>query len=156
MREAPDGGARYDRKMRFLTGFARQVDASRRRALAAGRDYLLMGDFNIAHAPLDVVNWKRQHRSEGFLPEERAWLDTLIRPRRLHDVVRRLHPDTQGPYSWWSWLGESFTKDTGWRIDLHLATPRLARTALTGGTDRDAARDARVSDHAPVTVDYDV
>ncbi len=156
MREAPDGGARYDRKMRFLTGFARQVDASRRRALAAGRDYLLMGDFNIAHAPLDVVNWKRQHRSEGFLPEERAWLDTLIRPRRLHEVVRRLHPDTQGPYSWWSWLGESFTKDTGWRIDLHLATPRLARTALTGGTDRDAARDARVSDHAPVTVDYDV
>ena len=26
MREAPDGGARYDRKMRFLTGFAQAIE----------------------------------------------------------------------------------------------------------------------------------
>jgi exodeoxyribonuclease-3 len=96
MREAPDGGARYDRKMRFLTGFARQVDASRRRALAAGRDYLLMGDFNIAHARSTSSTGSASTAARAS-SRERAWLDTLIRPRRLHDVVRRLHPDTQGP-----------------------------------------------------------
>ena len=131
MREAPDGGARYERKMRFLAGFARQVTAARRQARAAGREFLLLGDLNIAHEPLDVVNWRRQVRNEGFLPEEREWFGALVGPRRLVDVVRRLHPDTQGPYSWWSWLGESFTNDTGWRIDYHLATPRLARAAIT-------------------------
>lgn len=156
MREAPDGGARYARKMRFMAGFARQVTASRRAALARGREFLLMGDLNIAHGPLDVVNWRRQHRSEGFLPEERAWLDELIGPRRLVDVVRALNPGVQGPYSWWSWLGSTFDNDTGWRIDYHLATPRLARLAVAGGTDREAHRDARMSDHAPVTVDYAV
>ena len=155
MREAPDGGARYDRKMRFMRGFARQVTASRRAAKANGRELLVMGDFNIAHTPLDVVNWRRQHRNEGFLPEERAWLDEVIGPRRLVDVVRRLHPETQGPYSWWSWLGNSFTNDTGWRIDYHLATPGLARSAVAAWTDREPDRDSRLSDHAAVLVDYD-
>lgn len=156
MREAPDGGARYERKMRFLAGFARQVTAARRQARAAGREFLLLGDLNIAHEPLDVVNWRRQVRNEGFLPEEREWFGALVGPRRLVDVVRRLHPDTQGPYSWWSWLGESFTNDTGWRIDYHLATPRLARAAVRATTDREASRDARLSDHAAVVVDYDL
>ena len=72
------------------------------------------------------------------------------------DVVRRLHPGVQGPYSWWSWLGESFTNDTGWRIDYHLATPRLARAAVRATTDREPSRDARLSDHAAVVVDYDL
>ena len=68
--------------------------------------------------------------------------------------MRRVHPGVQGPYSWWSWLGESFTNDTGWRIDLHLATPTLARSAVAAVVDREPSRDARLSDHAAVVVDY--
>ncbi len=153
-REAPDGGARYQRKMRFLAGFARQVRRTRLQAQRRGRDFLLMGDLNIAHGPLDVVNWKRQSKTEGFLPEEREWLDELIGPRRLVDVVRQVNPVVQGPYSWWSWLPGRFEADAGWRIDLHLATPRLARTAVSGGTDRGPDAASRMSDHAPVVVDY--
>ena len=41
---------------------------------------------------------------------------------RWVDVVRRLHPDRPGPYSWWSWRGKAFDNDAGWRIDYHLAT----------------------------------
>ena len=71
------------------------------------------------------------------------------------DVVRRLHPDEDGPYSWWSWMGQSFANDSGWRIDYHLATPKLAKAAISGGTDREASYEERLSDHAPVVVDYD-
>lgn len=154
MREAPDGGAHYERKMRFLAGFSRQLTSARRAARAGGREFLLLGDLNVAHSPLDVVSWRRQVRAVGFLPEEREWFGSLLGPRRLVDVVRRLHPDTQGPYSWWSWLGDSFANDTGWRIDYHLATPALARSAVAARTDREPSRDARLSDHAPVVVDY--
>jgi exodeoxyribonuclease-3 len=154
MREAPDGGARYERKMAFLKGFRREVDRSRWAAKAAGREFLLMGDLNIAHTELDVHHWRRQVRNEGFLPEERAWLDDLLGPRRLLDVVRQVHPGVQGPYSWWSWLGGSFANDTGWRIDSHLATPRLARSAVSAVVDREPSRDERLSDHAAVVVDY--
>lgn len=156
MRGEPDGGARYLRKMRFLNGIRRQLEENRRLARRRDREFLLMGDLNVAHGPLDVHHWRRQVRSEGFLPTERAWLDEVIGPRRLVDVVRQLHPDVQGPYSWWSWLGNSFANDSGWRIDYHLATPRLARTALAADTDREPSRDERRSDHAAVVVDYDV
>jgi exodeoxyribonuclease-3 len=156
MREAPDGGARYERKMRFLAAFARQLTRSRRDARSRGREFLLMGDLNIAHTRHDLRNWRRSNQIEGFLPEEREWFGALLTPRTLVDVVRRLHPDTDGPYSWWSWMGQAFTNDIGWRIDYHLATPRLARTAVAAGTDREPAADRRMSDHAPVVVDYDL
>src|SRR5699024_4688936 len=81
------------------------------------------------------------------LPEERAWLGEQLTPRTLVDVVRSLHPDEDGPYSWWSWLGQSFAKDAGWRIDYHLATPRLARTAVRAHVDREHGG-VRLSDHA--------
>ena len=157
MREAPDGGARYERKMRFLDAFARQLARTRRAARTRGRALLLLGDLNIAHTRFDVRNWRRAGRMEGYLPEERDWLDGLLGPRTLVDVVRRLHPDTEGPYSWWSWLGRAFIEDTGWRIDYHLATPGLARTAVRAVTDRDPGPgEQRISDHAPVVVDYDL
>jgi exodeoxyribonuclease-3 len=156
MREAPDGGARYERKMGFLKGFARHLERSRRAARRNGREFLLLGDLNVAHTELDVHHWRRQVRNEGFLPEEREWLAGLLGPRRLVDVVRQLNPGTQGPYSWWSWLGGAFANDTGWRIDHHLATPALARTATVMQTDREPSREVRLSDHAAVVVDYAV
>ncbi|MFC7447472.1 exodeoxyribonuclease III [Rhodococcus daqingensis] len=156
MREAPDGGARYARKMRFLDGFARQLARSRRDARSNGRELLLMGDLNIAHTRHDVRNWRRSNQVEGYLPEEREWFGSILSPRTLVDVVRSRNPDADGPYSWWSWLGQSFANDTGWRIDYHLATPGLARAAGAAGTDREPAADRRMSDHAPVVVDYEL
>ncbi|GAB3135107.1 exodeoxyribonuclease III [Tsukamurella serpentis] len=156
MREQPDGGAKHARKMRFLDGFARELDRNRRAALAAGREFLLLGDLNLAHLPHDVTNWRAARKMEGFLPEERQWLDSQLGPRRLVDVVRALHGDRPGPLSWWSWAGESFTKDVGWRIDHHLATPRLARTARSVTVDKEASPEHRLSDHAPVVVEYDL
>lgn len=154
MREEPDGGARYDRKMRFMAAFARYLSRTRRAAAANGRDFLLMGDLNIAHTELDLAAWRRNQQNDGFLPEEREWLGRQLSPRTLIDVVRRLHPGEDGPYSWWSWLGQSFANDAGWRLDYHLATPRLARTAVRTEVDR-AFRGERLSDHSPVVVDYD-
>lgn len=156
MREAPDGGAKYARKMRFLAGFARHLSRARRAAAARGRHYVVVGDFNIAHTKLDLRNWRSNQKSEGFLPEERAWFDEQLSSRTLVDVVRRLHPDVEGPYSWWSWMGQSFAKDVGWRIDYQLASPALARLAVAARVDREDDPQARVSDHAPVVVDYDL
>lgn len=146
--------ARHDRKFAFLAGFARQLGRSRRAAAARGREYLVLGDFNIAHTRQDLRNWRGNQTCAGFLPAERDWFSSILSPRTLTDVVRRLHPETDGPYSWWTWRGQAFAADTGWRIDYHLASPRLARSAVAGGTDKDASAEARISDHAPVWVDY--
>lgn len=156
---APDGDeaaqAKYHHKMRFLATFARVLTASRRRAQREGREFIVMGDFNVAHAEADLKNFKSNRKSEGFLPEEREWFSTILGARTLHDVVRELHPEQSGPYSWWSWRGQSFVNDVGWRIDYHLASPRLAAAAITGGSHRAASYEGRMSDHCPVVVDYD-
>lgn len=155
-REPPDGGAKHLRKMRFLTGLAKQLGRSRRAARARGREFLVMGDANVAHQNFDVANWRGNQKSEGFLPVERAWMDETLTPRSFVDVVRARRGEVPGPYSWWSWRGAAFTNDVGWRIDYHWATPALARAATADATDRDPSADSRISDHCPVVVDYDV
>ncbi len=147
---------KYQRKMRFLASFGRYLTKARRVALRSGREFLVMGDFNIAHTELDLKNWRANRNSEGFLPQERAWVSSQLTPRTLVDVVRRLHPGQPGPFAWWSWRGQSFAADIGWRIDYQWATPRLAAAAVAGTTDRDESYEARMSDHAPVVVDYAV
>lgn len=156
--DAPDEKvlARYQAKMDFLAGFTKQLDRARRAAARVGREFLVMGDFNIAHTKLDVRNWRSNQKTSGFLPEEREWLSTVINPRTLVDVTRQLHPDVEGPYSWWSWRGQAFNKDTGWRIDYHLASPGLAKQAVSSTVDREASFEERISDHAPVVVDYEL
>ncbi|MDN5571340.1 MAG: exodeoxyribonuclease III [Propionibacteriaceae bacterium] len=146
--------AKYRRKLSFMASFRAHLTRARRAATASGREFLVMGDFNIAHTRADVRNWRGNQRSEGFLPSEREWFGSLLGPRTLHDVVRRLHPDVEGPYSWWRWGDGPFAKDVGWRIDYQLATPGLAVRAASAWVDREPSPEQRVSDHAPVVVDY--
>lgn len=159
----PKGGTPYEdeaslakmqRKFRFLRSFGRHLTATRREAQKEGREFVVMGDWNIAPSRFDLKNWRTNQKSEGFLPEERAWIASVQSPRTLVDVVRGHVGDEAGPYSWWSWRGKAFDNDAGWRIDYQLATPALARSAAAAGTDRDESYDARISDHAPVVVDY--
>ncbi len=146
--------ARYRRKMRFLASFRGYLTRARRLAANSGREFLVMGDFNIAHTRLDLTNWRTSQRAAGFLPEERAWFDSILSPRTLVDVVRRQHPEVAGPNSWWMWREPAFAADTGWRIDYQLTSPALARTVVGAGTDREASYAERISDHAPVVVGY--
>ena len=71
---------------------------------ASGRDAVVCGDWNVAHTEADIKNWKGNVKKSGFLPSERQWLSDLLASGWV-DVVRVLHPDVAGPYSWWSWRG---------------------------------------------------
>ncbi|GAB20203.1 putative exodeoxyribonuclease [Gordonia effusa NBRC 100432] len=155
MREQPDGGAKYARKKRFFAAFARELDRNRLSALHSGREFLLVGDLNVAHTQYDVTNWRPARKMDGFLPEDRAWFDSLLGKRRMVDVVRRIYGDRPGPLTWWSWAGQSFAKDVGWRVDHQLATPALAARASAVWVDKEDAPDLRLSDHAPLMVRYE-
>ncbi|MEU6402990.1 exodeoxyribonuclease III [Streptomyces sp. NPDC046985] len=151
------GTERQEEKSRFMGEFAAYLKQLRERAAADGREVLVCGDWNIAHQQADLRNWRGNAKNSGFLPEERAWLSAVLAPGDggYVDVVRALHPDVEGPYSWWSYRGRAFDNDSGWRIDYHMATPGLAAKAVKGVVERAAAHAERWSDHAPVTVVYD-
>ena len=119
-------------------------------ALRAEREFILLGDINIAHHPIDLKNWRGNQKNSGFLPEERAWMTRLLADGGLVDVFRLLNPNPD-QYTWWSNRGQAWAKNVGWRIDYHLATPGLAATA-----QRESIYLARrFSDHAPLVIDYD-
>lgn len=146
----PTGEAETDRQLekeRFMATIAARM------AELHGRDAVLCGDWNIAHTENDIKNWKGNLKKAGFLPSERAWLTELLGTGWV-DVVRVLHPDVAGPYSWWSWRGKAFDNDAGWRIDYHLASPTLAGRAASARVDRAELYALRWSDHSPVTVSY--
>ena len=97
--------------------------------IAAGGFAVVVGDLNVGHTELDIKNWKGNLKNAGFLPEERAYFDTFMNAQGWVDIGRAAHPGEPGPYTWWSYRGKAFDTDAGWRIDYHLATPKLATKA---------------------------
>ncbi|MBL3667562.1 exodeoxyribonuclease III [Streptomyces sp. M2CJ-2] len=151
------GTERQDEKLRFMGEFLAYLKGLRERAAVDGREVVVCGDWNIAHQQADLKNWRGNTKNSGFLPEEREWLSRVLDPAEggYVDVVRTLHPDVDGPYSWWSYRGRAFDNDAGWRIDYHVATSGLAERAVKAYVERAATHAERWSDHAPVTVVYD-
>ncbi|MEJ5944447.1 exodeoxyribonuclease III [Pseudokineococcus basanitobsidens] len=151
------GTPKQDDKTAFLAAMT-----TRMAALAAddGALAVVTGDLNVGHRELDIRNWKGNQKKAGFLPEERAVLDRWLRAPGdgdglgWGDVARRLAGEVDGPYSWWSWRGQAFDRDTGWRIDYQLATPALAAAARSCEVDRASTYAERWSDHAPVVASY--
>lgn len=141
------GTDRQLEKERFMAALAHRMST------LTDRDAVVCGDWNIAHTENDIKNWKGNIKKSGFLAAERQWLTELLGSGWV-DVVRVLHPDVAGPYSWWSWRGRAFDNDAGWRIDYQLATRGLAARASAARVERAAAYALRWSDHAPVTVEY--
>ncbi|WP_022884876.1 exodeoxyribonuclease III [Glaciibacter superstes] len=126
---------------------------------------VVLGDLNVGHRKFDIKNWRGNVKRAGFLPEERAYFDRILGAEDDEaynagaglgwvDVGRKWAGEVDGPYTWWSWRGQAFDNDTGWRIDYQLASPALAASVTNYAVDRAAAYDQRWSDHTPVVVDY--
>lgn len=129
---------------------------------AALRDYVaaelvrypklvLLGDFNIAPADIDVHDPKRWREKILCSTPERAWLAALT-DLGLCDAVRTLHPETPH-YSWWDYRLNAFERGWGLRIDLVLVSPELSGCLKDGGCDTVPRGWERPSDHAPVWVE---
>ncbi|KAA0181540.1 exodeoxyribonuclease III [Cupriavidus gilardii] len=145
----PSGSSSEERqlaKYRFMEAFLPHLLQLK----ASGRAIVLCGDVNIAHKEIDIKNWKGNLKNSGFLPEERAWIGELFDVHGYVDVFRKLDPRPE-QYTWWSNRGQAYAKNVGWRIDYHLATPKIADTAKACSI----YKDEKFSDHAPLSIDYD-
>jgi exodeoxyribonuclease-3 len=146
----PSGSAgphRQASKFRFLNVFLPHLVNLRKRQK---KEIVLCGDWNIAHQPIDLKNWRSNQKNSGFLPEEREWLSRVFDEIGFVDVFRRIDPRPE-QYTWWSNRGASWAKNVGWRIDYQIATPGIAAKAIAAAI----YKRRRFSDHAPLIVDYD-
>lgn len=138
---------RQARKLRFMRRLMKHL-----KTLGAdGRSYVVCGDWNLAHKPIDLRNWRANRNHSGFTEPERRWLDRLFGPVGFADAFRAVDPRPD-QYTWWSNRGQAWAKNVGWRLDLQVTTPDLAEAARAVSI----YKRKRFSDHAPLTIDYDM
>lgn len=115
-----------------------------------GRDYIICGDWNIAHKEIDLKNWRANRKNSGFLPQEREWMGKIFGGVGWTDAFRVVNqlPDQ---YTWWSNRGRAWEKNVGWRIDYQVVTSGLAHK-VSGAS---IYKTKRFSDHAPLIMDYE-
>ncbi len=133
------GHERVQYKLDFYELLLEQVNALH----LAGESVIITGDFNTAHNEIDLKNHKTNHKTSGFLPEERAMVDKFM-AHGLVDPFRHLYPEKE-QYSWWSYRGAARSRNVGWRIDYFLISENL----LPRVEDVIIHDDVLGSDHCP-------
>ena len=142
----PSGSSGEERqlfKYRFLEDFYTYIETLK---LQIPR-LVISGDYNICHKPIDIHNPKSNANSSGFLPEERAWMESFIKSGFV-DTFRYFNQDPHH-YSWWSYRAGARAKNLGWRIDYHLVSKDLEQNLKRAAI----LPEAKHSDHCPVLLE---
>jgi exodeoxyribonuclease III len=133
-------------KMDFCKELLKRLDAER----DAGRRLVVCGDYNTAHREIDLAHPKQNARVSGFLPEERAWLDSLVE-HGFVDTFRMFHAEPE-QYTWWSPLTRARERNVGWRIDCFFVSRDLASQVRNAFISPEVMG----SDHCPVGLELQV
>jgi len=142
-----DGGKRLDYKLGFCAEILKLCNS----LVKKGRHFILSGDYNIAHTPIDLARPKQNENSAGYLPEERAWMDTFTGAGHV-DTFRHFHPSQVAHYTWWSYRADSRARNVGWRIDYHC----VDRAFLPKVKSSVIRPEVTGSDHCPVEIVLDL
>lgn len=129
-------------KLGFYDAFLAQAEGLRKH-----KPIVVGGDFNTAHTEIDLKNPKANEKTSGFLPIERAWLDTFVAHGYV-DTFRLFEPGP-GHYSWWSYRYNARKNNAGWRIDYFFVSEELRDRVKRAWIEPDV----QGSDHCPVGVE---
>ncbi|MBI2790605.1 MAG: exodeoxyribonuclease III [Gammaproteobacteria bacterium] len=146
MPSGTSGDARQKLKYEFLDKYFLILDKN----LQSKQSYVICGDWNIAHKNIDLKNWKTNQKNSGFLPEERAWLESVF-AKGWVDAFRVLNQEPE-QYTWWSHRANARANNVGWRIDYQVVTPDLKDKIKSVAIYNEEI----FSDHAPLIVDYEI
>jgi len=115
-----------------------------------GKHFLLCGDYNVANTAIDLARPRQNENNAGYLPEERAWMDSFLASGYI-DTFRHFHPGETGHYTWWSYMGKAREKNIGWRIDYHC----VDKGFLSKVKSSIIRPDIQGSDHCPIEIEID-
>ena len=138
--------ARLDFRMAWEKAFAEYLCA-----LDEKKPVIVCGDLNVAAEEIDLKNPKSNRGNAGFSDEERGKFSQLLEAG-FTDSFRYLEPDTQGAYTWWSYMFNARKNNAGWRIDYFIVSDRLQSQL------NDAIIHSNIfgSDHCPVEIEIDL
>jgi len=133
---------RLDYKLDFYDTFLSYADNLK----AEGKNIVVCGDFNTAHKEIDLTHPKQNQNVSGFLPIERAWMDTFV-DHGYVDTFRHFNKEPH-QYSWWSMRTAARDRNVGWRLDYFFVNTEF----LSNVNDAFILQDVLGSDHCPIGV----
>jgi exodeoxyribonuclease-3 len=139
-----EAGARLPYKLAFCDTILSYCD----NLVKNGKNLILSGDYNIAHTPIDLARPKENEGNAGYLPEERAWMDTFL-SAGYTDTFRHFHPNEEKHYSWWSYRANSRERNVGWRLDYHCVN----KTFISQIKSARIRPEVMSADHCPVEIE---
>lgn len=145
----PSGSSGEDKQLKKFRCMEHYFEILRQQS-ARNHNYIICGDWNIAHQSIDLKNWKGNLKNSGFLPSERQWLTDVFALGYI-DAWRYLYPDDPG-YTWWSNRGQAYLNNVGWRIDYQIISIGLIDKLKSASI----YKLQKFSDHAPLMMDYDL
>jgi exodeoxyribonuclease III len=113
---------------------------------------IVLGDFNIAPAALDIYDPVAWEGKVLYSEPERQLFDALLQ-LGLHDCFRKIAPDEKC-FSWWDYRLNAFKRNMGARIDHILASHDLSLQCIHCHIDKTPRGWERPSDHAPVIAEF--
>jgi len=117
--------------------------------VAEGKNVIVCGDFNTAHKEIDLARPKENEKRSGFLPVERAWMDTFVDHGYI-DTFRHFHKEPD-QYSWWDLKTRARERNVGWRIDYFFVN----KSFLPYVNDAFILQDIMGSDHCPIGIEVE-
>ncbi len=131
---------RLDYKLDFYDTFLAYADNLK----AEGKQIVVCGDFNTAHKEIDLARPKENEKISGFLPIERAWIDTFIDHGYI-DTFRHLNKESD-QYTWWDLKTRARERNVGWRIDYFFVNKEFVSNVKKSFIMQDILG----SDHCPI------
>lgn len=111
---------------------------------------IICGDLNVAHNEIDLKNPKSNRKNAGFTDEERGKIDNLLKSG-FTDTFRKIYPNKEGCYTWWSYMFNARANNAGWRIDYFLVSDRISKNIK----DAYIYSEIMGSDHCPVGLEIE-
>ena len=133
-------------KFYYMDEFQKYIDNLRQKT----PNLVICGDYNICHRSIDIHDPVRNANVSGFLPEERAWIDSFIK-KGFIDSFRYLNKEPHN-YSWWSYRANARNNNKGWRIDYGMVSQPLEKNIKAAHI----LKEAKHSDHCPVNVELKI
>lgn len=148
----PNGESIHSEKYQYKLTWLKHLYSFLREELQKHPKLIILGDFNIAPAEIDVHEPTRWEGQVLFSEPERQAFQGLLN-LGFHDCFRLLMPYEQ-KFTWWDYRLNAFKRNMGLRIDHILASATLLDHCHECFIDDAPRRWERPSDHAPVVARF--
>ncbi|MEX0567900.1 MAG: exodeoxyribonuclease III, partial [Candidatus Njordarchaeota archaeon] len=114
------------------------------------RDIIIVGDFNIAHKPIDLARPEANENNIMFTLAERKMLNRLVMMGFVDAF--RIFNKHGGNYTWWPRAYNARERNIGWRIDYIFVSENLKKNVKKALI----LSEVTGSDHCPVFIEIEI